>query len=61
MYVPMVRYYMSKGRAMRTADAVEQLRAELLQDLQFIKVNYQKNRHMTERIRKSGSYDEYGY
>ncbi len=44
---------------MRTADTIEQLRAELLQDLQFIQKNYQKNRHMTERILKSGSDDEF--
>lgn len=36
---------------MKTADTIEQLRAELKQDMSYIELNYAKNREMTERIR----------
>jgi hypothetical protein len=43
------------------ADMIEQLRSELHQDLHFIHINYQKNREMTERIKKSGTKDEFQF
>lgn len=35
---------------MSDSDSVEQLRAELRQDLEFIRINHRKNREMTRRI-----------
>lgn len=46
---------------MRSADSVEQLRAELRQDLEFIESNYRKNREMTHRVERSESEDEFLY
>jgi hypothetical protein len=46
---------------MRSADAVQRLRAELAQDLAFIESNYEKNRQMTDRIVNAESSDEFQY
>jgi len=46
---------------MRSADAVEQLRAELRQDLLFVEENYEKNREMTARVARDDSDDEFLY
>lgn len=46
---------------MRNADAIEQLRAELRQDMGFIAKNYEKNREMTRRIAESPNADEFEY
>jgi hypothetical protein len=46
---------------MRSADAVEQLRSELGQDLYFIEINAAKNREMTERLARMASPDEFDY
>jgi hypothetical protein len=45
----------------RSVEAVEALRAELRQDLDFIELNYRKNREMSLRIEKTGVDDEYQY
>jgi hypothetical protein len=44
---------------MRSAETIEQLRAELRQDIAFIRGNFEKNREMTARIDASGSEDEF--
>jgi predicted nucleotidyltransferase len=41
--------------------AIVMLRAELRQDLNFIELNYRKNREMSLRIEKIGSDDEYQF
>lgn len=46
---------------MRGTDAIEQLRAELRQDLLFIEENDRKNREMTGRVEQSEKEDEYEY
>jgi len=46
---------------MRSADAIEQLRAELRQDLMFIESNYGKNNDMTARVEATDSEDEFQY
>ncbi|TVQ41614.1 MAG: hypothetical protein EA384_00055 [Spirochaetaceae bacterium] len=49
---------------MRTADTIEQLRAELKQDMSYIRLNYTKNREMTDRIglaSPGGSENEFEY
>ena len=46
---------------MRSADAIEQLRAELRQDLVFIQNNYDKNHEMTARVALNESEDEFQY
>jgi len=46
---------------MNDSDAVQQLRAELEQDLAFIGVNHAKNREMTRRIDETSSDDEYDF
>ncbi len=46
---------------MRSAETIEQLRAELRQDLAFIVSNYQKNREMTARVNAAESDDEFLY
>jgi hypothetical protein len=45
----------------RSVEAIEALRAELRQDLEFIELNYQKNREMTLRIDKIDGDDEYQF
>lgn len=46
---------------MRDADVIEQLRAELRQDMDIIAVNYHKNREMTRRIEELQTDDEYQF
>jgi hypothetical protein len=46
---------------MRSADAIEQLRAELRQDILFIEENCEKNREMTARVERADAEDEYQY
>lgn len=46
---------------MRGSDAIEQLRAELRQDMDFIRGNYAKNREMMARIQQSQTEDEFEY
>lgn len=46
---------------MRSAETIEQLRAELRQDLAFIVGNYEKNREMTARVNAAESDDEFLY
>lgn len=46
---------------MKSSDTVEQLRAELRQDLEFININHEKNRVMTRRIDETSSTDEYDF
>lgn len=46
---------------MRSGDAIEQLRAELRQDLLFVEENYEKNRDMTARVARDDSEDEFLY
>jgi hypothetical protein len=45
----------------RSVEAIEALRAELRQDLNFIELNYRKNREMSLRIEKIGGGDEYQF
>jgi len=45
----------------KDSDALRQLKAELLQDYEFIKFNAQKNTVMTERVAYSIDKDEYLY
>jgi hypothetical protein len=46
---------------MKSSDSVEQLRAELRQDLDFIDLHHSKNREMTSRIDETSSEDEYDF
>ncbi len=46
---------------MKSAETIEQLRAELDQDFAFIVLNHEKNRVMTARVEANGSDDEYEY
>jgi hypothetical protein len=46
---------------MKNSDTIEQLRAELRQDLEFIHLNHAKNREMTRRINETSSDDEYDF
>jgi hypothetical protein len=46
---------------MRSADAIEQLRAELRQDILFIEENCEKNREMTARVDRADAEDEFQY
>ncbi len=46
---------------MKSTDAVRQLRAELMQDYDFIVLNAEKNELMTTRIRMSKENDEFAY
>lgn len=45
----------------RSVEAIESLRAELRQDLEFIEGNYRKNREMSLRIEKVGGDDEFQF
>lgn len=45
----------------RNIEAIEALRAELRQDMEFIELNYRKNREMSLRIEKLGGDDEYQF
>lgn len=54
-------YYRMGKCCMKSSDMIEQLRSELRQDVHFIRLNYRKNREMTERIEKSGTDDEYQF
>lgn len=45
----------------RSVEAIEALRAELRQDLEFIELNYRKNREMTLRIANGDGDDEYQF
>ena len=40
---------------MKSLDAIEQLRAELRHDLQFIELNAKKNREMMQRVERRAS------
>jgi len=46
---------------MKNSDAVRQLRAELMQDYDFIVINAEKNAIMTARIAISKDHDEFAY
>lgn len=46
---------------MRDSDALRRLKAELLQDYEFIELNALKNRVMTERVAQSHERDEFLY
>ncbi|MEX2445198.1 MAG: hypothetical protein WD492_16460 [Alkalispirochaeta sp.] len=44
-----------------TADQIAQLKAELIQDLEFVELNYQKNREMTRRLESMADPTEFDY
>ncbi len=54
-------YGITERYSMKNSDTIEQLRAELRQDLEFIHVNHAKNREMTRRIDETSSDDEYDF
>lgn len=54
-------YRMDSDIDLGITDAIEQLRAELRQDLDFIRHNYAKNREMTARVQQSPTEDEFEY